>query len=421
MARQPLLSVEDLRVEFWTQRGTVHAVNGISFDIAPGETLGIVGESGCGKSVTSLALMGILPRAGKITGGTAMFGDRDLFTLSDRELRRIRGRDIAMIFQDPMTSLNPVLTIGRQIREALEAHFDLEQGRGEPARRRPARPGRDPELRDPPQGLPAPVLRRHAAAGDDRHGAGVRAEGPHRRRADDGARRHHPGADPRPAEAPRRGPRDGAHAHHARPRRCRRDVRASERHVRRDVHGDGQRRATLRPPAPPLHARPSAERPAPRRRAEDEAAADRRFAAGHARARRRPAPSSPAVASRSSSRASRCRRSESSSPATWLPASTRCRSRSGRGPGRPWLAEGASNGDGALVEVENLRVWFPIKSGIVLDRHIGDIKAVDDVSFSISRGETLGLVGESGCGKTTVGRTHSPPLRADRRQDRLRR
>ena len=92
MARQPLLSVEDLRVEFWTQRGTVHAVNGISFDIAPGETLGIVGESGCGKSVTSLALMGILPRAGRITGGTAMFGDRDLFRLSDRELRRIRGR-----------------------------------------------------------------------------------------------------------------------------------------------------------------------------------------------------------------------------------------------------------------------------------------------------------------------------------------
>ena len=73
MARQPLLSVEDLAVEFWTQRGTVHAVNGISFDIAPGETLGIVGESGCGKSVTSLALLGILPRAGRVTDGTAMF------------------------------------------------------------------------------------------------------------------------------------------------------------------------------------------------------------------------------------------------------------------------------------------------------------------------------------------------------------
>src|SRR3954469_20986184 len=128
-----LLSVNDLRVQFWTQRGTVHAVNGISFDIAPGDTLGIVGESGCGKSVTSLAILGILPRAGKVTSGTAMFGDRDLFRLSDRELRRIRGRDIAMIFQDPMTSLNPVLTIGRQIREALEAHFDL--GKGEANRR----------------------------------------------------------------------------------------------------------------------------------------------------------------------------------------------------------------------------------------------------------------------------------------------
>ena len=125
MNRQPLLTVEDLRVQFWTSRGTVHAVNGISFEIAAGDTLGIVGESGCGKSVTSLALMGILPRAGKVTTGTAMFGDRDLFRLSDRELRRIRGRDIAMIFQDPMTSLNPVLTIGRQIREALETHFDL--------------------------------------------------------------------------------------------------------------------------------------------------------------------------------------------------------------------------------------------------------------------------------------------------------
>jgi oligopeptide transport system ATP-binding protein len=123
----PLLSVEDLRVEFWTRRGTVHAVNGISFDIAPGETLGIVGESGCGKSVTSLALLGILPRAGRVTSGTAMFGDRDLLTLTDDKLRRIRGREIAMIFQDPMTSLNPVLTIGRQIREALETHFDMDK------------------------------------------------------------------------------------------------------------------------------------------------------------------------------------------------------------------------------------------------------------------------------------------------------
>jgi oligopeptide transport system ATP-binding protein len=133
MVRQPLLTVEDLRVQFWTSRGTVHAVNGITFDVAPGDTLGIVGESGCGKSVTSLAILGILPRAGKVTSGSAIFGERDLFRLSDRELRRIRGRDIAMIFQDPMTSLNPVLTIGRQIREALETHFDM--GKAEANRR----------------------------------------------------------------------------------------------------------------------------------------------------------------------------------------------------------------------------------------------------------------------------------------------
>ena len=120
-----LLAVDGLHVEFWTQRGTVHAVNGVSFEIAAGETLGIVGESGCGKSVTSLAILGLLPRAGRVTAGSATFDGRDLIGLSDRELRRIRGREIAMIFQDPMTSLNPVLTIGRQLCEALETHFGV--------------------------------------------------------------------------------------------------------------------------------------------------------------------------------------------------------------------------------------------------------------------------------------------------------
>ncbi len=125
--RGRLLSVEDLRVQFWTQRGTIHAVNGITFDIRPGETLGIVGESGCGKSVTALALLGILPRAGRVSSGSAIFGGRDLIQLSDSDMRDIRGREIAMIFQDPMTSLNPVLTIGRQLREALETHFDMKK------------------------------------------------------------------------------------------------------------------------------------------------------------------------------------------------------------------------------------------------------------------------------------------------------
>jgi oligopeptide/dipeptide ABC transporter ATP-binding protein len=125
--REPLLSVEDLRVQFWTRRGTIHAVNGVSF--------GIVGESGCGKSVTALALLGILPRAGKVIDGRAIFEDRDLVQLSDRQLRRVRGKEIAMIFQDPMTSLNPVLTIGRQITEALDTHFGM---KGKAAERRAA-------------------------------------------------------------------------------------------------------------------------------------------------------------------------------------------------------------------------------------------------------------------------------------------
>ncbi len=126
-----LLSVEGLNVEFWTQHGTVHAVNGVSFEIEAGETVGIVGESGCGKSVTSLAVLGILPRAGRVTAGRAVFEGRDLLSLADRELRKIRGREIAMIFQDPMTSLNPVLTIGRQIRESLQAHLGLDRKQSE--------------------------------------------------------------------------------------------------------------------------------------------------------------------------------------------------------------------------------------------------------------------------------------------------
>jgi len=130
-ANAPLLEVEGLRVEFTTRRGIVHAVNGISFSIAPGETLGIVGESGCGKSVTSLAILGLLAGNGRVRSGQALFEGRDLIKMKDRALRGVRGREIAMIFQDPMTSLNPVLTIGRQIRETLETHFDMNRKEAE--------------------------------------------------------------------------------------------------------------------------------------------------------------------------------------------------------------------------------------------------------------------------------------------------
>jgi oligopeptide transport system ATP-binding protein len=124
-----LLSVRDLEVKFFTRRATINAVNGISFDLEPGETLGIVGESGCGKSVTSLAMLGLLPRAtGRVTAGEVVFQDRDLVKLPDAQLRRVRGRHIAMIFQDPMTSLNPVLTVGKQITESLRKHLQMDKG-----------------------------------------------------------------------------------------------------------------------------------------------------------------------------------------------------------------------------------------------------------------------------------------------------
>jgi oligopeptide/dipeptide ABC transporter ATP-binding protein len=120
---RPLLSVEDLVVRFKTHDGTIHAVNGVTFDLEAGETLGLVGESGCGKSVTNLAIIRLLPKpAGRIEGGRVLFDGLDLVTLPESDLRDLRGREIAMIFQDPMTSLNPVLTIEEQMVETIRAH-----------------------------------------------------------------------------------------------------------------------------------------------------------------------------------------------------------------------------------------------------------------------------------------------------------
>jgi oligopeptide transport system ATP-binding protein len=123
-----LLEVKDLRTQFFTQDGVVHAVNGISYTLDEGETLGIVGESGCGKSVGVMSLIRLIPMPpGRVVGGEVWFDGRNLLTLDDDEIRQVRGNRIAMIFQDPMTSLNPVLTIGRQISEALELHLDMDK------------------------------------------------------------------------------------------------------------------------------------------------------------------------------------------------------------------------------------------------------------------------------------------------------
>jgi peptide/nickel transport system ATP-binding protein len=123
-----VLSVQDLRTQFFTRDGVVRAVDGVSFDLKRGETLCIVGESGCGKSVTALSILGLIPKsAGRIVGGSVRFEGTELTALSEREMRRIRGNRISMIFQEPMTSLNPVLTVGDQIAETLRIHQNLDR------------------------------------------------------------------------------------------------------------------------------------------------------------------------------------------------------------------------------------------------------------------------------------------------------
>ena len=129
---ESLLKVTDLKTEFHTKSGIIHAVNGISFDLKEGETLGIVGESGCGKSVTVMSLLRLIPNPpGKITSGKALFQGRDLLSVTDEELRHIRGAQISMVFQDPMTSLNPVLTIGQQVTEAYTIHIATQKKKAE--------------------------------------------------------------------------------------------------------------------------------------------------------------------------------------------------------------------------------------------------------------------------------------------------
>jgi oligopeptide/dipeptide ABC transporter ATP-binding protein len=121
-----LLEIDNLQTYFFSAAGVVKAVDGISYDVNQGETIAIVGESGCGKSVSALSILRLVADPpGRIVGGSIRFQDRDLLKLSDEEIREVRGKDIAMVFQEPMTSLNPVLTIGRQLTETLEQHLDM--------------------------------------------------------------------------------------------------------------------------------------------------------------------------------------------------------------------------------------------------------------------------------------------------------
>ncbi|MFB3127556.1 MAG: ABC transporter ATP-binding protein, partial [Candidatus Acidiferrales bacterium] len=125
MAQNPILSFQDLKTHFFTGHGVAKAVDGVSMDLGEGETLGIVGESGSGKTVTCLSVLRLVPSPGRIVGGRIVFGNQDLTVLAERELQHIRGKQIGMVFQDPMTSLSPFLTIGEQVAEPLLVHDRL--------------------------------------------------------------------------------------------------------------------------------------------------------------------------------------------------------------------------------------------------------------------------------------------------------
>ena len=211
-----LLEIDQLQTHFRTPDGVNRAVDGVSFNIEAGQTLAVVGESGCGKSVTAMSILRLDPGAtGQDCRARSAFRVANLLACTDEEMRAIRGNEISMIFQEPMTSLNPVLTIGQQIGETLRLHQKLSKadaiaravemltlvGIPEPGRR--------------VHRIPAPAIGRHASARDDRHRAGLLAEAADRRRTHHRARRDHPGADPRPDARPENPRRRGDHADHA--------------------------------------------------------------------------------------------------------------------------------------------------------------------------------------------------------------
>ena len=177
-----LLEVKDLRTYFYGMDGTIKAVDGVTFDVQEGETLGLVGESGCGKSVCALSILRLIPDPpGEIVEGEIHFEGQDLLKLSNEAMRQVRGNRIAMIFQEPMTSLNPVLTVGRQLAEPLEVHRNMALQRGPGKVQGAAGQGADCRWRQTGKGLPPSVQRGHAAAGHDRHGHGLRTPADHRR------------------------------------------------------------------------------------------------------------------------------------------------------------------------------------------------------------------------------------------------
>ena len=275
-----LLEVADLSVHIPSPRGVVEAVDGVSFKIGRGEVVGIVGESGCGKSMLALSIMRLVPEPGRIASGRVALLGRDLLGLSEREMRKVRGNEIGMIFQDPSASLNPVMRIGRQVRRDHRRALRLARQSSPGEVRRDAARRPHSGAGDPGAGLSAPIFRRHAPAGDDRHRHGQPAQASDRRRAHDGARRHGPGADHGAAARDERGDRNGHHSDHPQHCACLALLHARARDVCRPHRGIGPDEGGLRQSAASLHRRAAERRSARREPAGRRACHHRGAAAG---------------------------------------------------------------------------------------------------------------------------------------------
>jgi peptide/nickel transport system ATP-binding protein len=406
----PLLHIEDLRTDIRLKHSTVHAVDGISLSVDPGETLGIVGESGCGKTMTALSIMNLLPTGGSIVGGSIRLNDVEISQLSDEKLRRIRGNEIGMIFQDPLTSLNPTMTVGKQIAEAVLLHRPVsrEQAMDRAAEvldlvgmpRARERIGEyphqfsggmrqrvmiamalacEPKLLiadEPTTALDVTIQKQILELIDDlrqrlgmavilvTHDLGVIA-GRADRVAVMYAGRIAEHTSTATLFANPRHPYTEA-LFHALP-----DKAAETREKLHSISGL----------PPDLTSPPAGCRFAPRcqyatSRCRDSDPVLLGETPGHTFACFYPV----GVAERGQAAAVITEAAAVARPDVSLPATE------------------------TLLEVRNLVKDFPVTTGAVMQRRIGSVSAVADVSFEIGRGQTLGLVGESGCGKTTIGR-----------------
>ncbi|HEX4724723.1 MAG TPA: ABC transporter ATP-binding protein [Pseudonocardiaceae bacterium] len=415
MTVAPVLAVDDLRTEIAINDGAVHAVDGVSFTVNRGELLGIVGESGCGKTMTALSIMRLLPGGGRITGGHVVLGDVDLTTLSGRDVRAVRGKRIGMVFQDPMTSLNPTIQIGRQVAEPLRLHTNLSGraltdrvtemlnlvGLPQPSRRLNAYPHElsggmrqrvmiaralvcDPELLiadEPTTALDVTIQQQILELIDDlrtrlgmavilvTHDLGVIAG-----RADRVAVMY----------AGRIVETTDTHRLFGNPRHP--YTEALFEALPENAAGTGEPLYSIPglPPDlvnPPVGCRFAARCRYAVDRCRTEAPPLLGEIAGHDYACFLPVGSAETGPSTGLAK-----------PRPALTTATAGRPATTDEPGSP------------LLTVTNLVKDFPVTAGAVLRRHVGAVSAVADVSFSVVGGETFGLVGESGCGKTTIGR-----------------